>query len=292
MKNFSSKQWLIRSKPKKLDLSGCTLVDMHFHSRYSKDGIRSLPRVLNRCKKLGVGIAITEHNTIDGSMAALRDKKVLVIPGVELTSKEGVHILAYAYSPGDLVELDKKCIKPFLQKNPFVLNIGTVDLLDRLHKLNCIVGAAHPYFSYVGIQTARLKEPYTRKLDFVEVLNRHSLKRWNNKAYAWAIEYKRGLTGGSDGRYVHDVGKALTGMVGTLNCKEFLEGILHRRSFVIGTESNWLDKAWTTLTKEARILTHTEGLRIAKGQVKLGYGYYTEKLKDWVNHRKKSLKAT
>ena len=282
------KQWLIRAKPKKLDLSDCTLADMHFHSKFSEDGLRSIPKILKRCSKLGVGVAITDHNTVKGSLAALSYKKeALVIPGVELTAKEGVHLLAYTYTKGDLMDLDRTCIQPFRKKNPMVLDVSVCDLLDRLHKLNCITGAPHPYFGLVGICTAGLKQTYVKKLDVVEVLNRYSFKKWNNKAYRWALESGKGLVGGSDGHTLFDLGKALTGVESQVGLQGFLEAIRKRKSFVVGTESGLLDKAFLTVEKEARILTRSKGFTVTKGQVRLNYAHLKSKLRTLVEQRRR-----
>ncbi|HLD05025.1 MAG TPA: PHP-associated domain-containing protein [Candidatus Nanoarchaeia archaeon] len=282
----SGKQGLIRSKPKKLDLSDCTLVDMHFHSKYSYDSRSTIAKILSRAKKLRVGVAITDHNQIQGSLVALSQKDTLVVPGVELKSKEGVHILAYPYSKGDLIELEKKCIIPFMDKS-LSLSISVIDLLEKLKGINCLVGAAHPYFSYVGIQTARLEKNFMKSLDCVEVLNASSLKKMNNKAYRWALEEGKGLIGGSDGHRVMDLAKTVTGAEGKVSVEEFLESIRKRQSFVIGRESNLLSKTFEAVSKEAYILTSPKGMKVVHGNLKLAFGHYKYKLKDWVENRKK-----
>lgn len=234
-----------------------------------------------------MGVAITDHNQVQGSLMALSQKDVFVVPGVELKSKEGVHILAYPYSKSDLLELENKCMRPFMDKS-LSLSISAVDLLDKLKGINCLVGAAHPYFSYVGIQTSRLKKDFMKNLDCVEVLNTNSLKKMNNKAYQWAVEGGKGLIGGSDGHLVRDLGKTVTGVEGKVKVEEFLERIRKRRSFVIGMESNFFTKTFETVLKEAHILTSPKGMKVAQGNLKLAFGYYKFKLNDWVKNHKKS----
>lgn len=284
-KSDRKKQGMIRGKPKKLDLRDCTLVDMHFHSKYSYDSRSDISKILKRCSKLKVGVAITDHNQVQGSLAALSQKKVFVVPGVELKSREGIHILAYPYSRKDLLELEKKCMRPFMEQS-LSLSISAVDLLDKLRKINCLVGAAHPYFSYVGIKTAGLKKGFMKNLDCVEVLNTNSLKKMNNKAYYWALESGKGLIGGSDGHQVRDLGKTLTGVGEKVGLEEFLESIRKKNSFVVGKESNFLTKTVDAVSKEACILTSPSGVKVVRGNLKLAYGHYKYKLKDWVNQHK------
>ena len=46
-----------------------TVVDLHFHSRYS-DGINLVGAIARRARQLGIGIAITDHNEIKGAVPA------------------------------------------------------------------------------------------------------------------------------------------------------------------------------------------------------------------------------
>jgi len=43
-----------------------TVVDLHFHSTYS-DGLNGIDKIAARARKLGIGIAITDHNEIRGA---------------------------------------------------------------------------------------------------------------------------------------------------------------------------------------------------------------------------------
>ncbi len=67
--------------------------DLHVHTNYSKDGISSVEEILTKAKALGLdGLAITDHDVIDGALKALRiaDKfGLIVVPGIEVTTKEG-----------------------------------------------------------------------------------------------------------------------------------------------------------------------------------------------------------
>ena len=80
-----------------------SLVDMHVHTEYSHDCTTKLSDILKKAKKLGVGIAITDHNEVRGCLKALKSKNPpLIIPGIEICSKEAKEVLAYFYSPSEL----------------------------------------------------------------------------------------------------------------------------------------------------------------------------------------------
>ena len=77
---------------------GYTPVDMHIHTRHS-DAAISIPSLLTRAKQLGAGVAITDHNEIQGVIEAYQHSSgVLVIPGIELSALEGPHVLLYFLS--------------------------------------------------------------------------------------------------------------------------------------------------------------------------------------------------
>ena len=62
---------------------------------FSLDAFTSIPALLARAKSAGIGLAITDHNTIAGSLCAQKQTDVLIIPAIEVTTREGIHILAY-----------------------------------------------------------------------------------------------------------------------------------------------------------------------------------------------------
>lgn len=63
--------------------------DMHMHSVHS-DGSFSLEQIIEISEKVGLDfIALTDHNTTSQNYVYPRDTKVLVIPGMELTTYKG-----------------------------------------------------------------------------------------------------------------------------------------------------------------------------------------------------------
>ena len=80
------------AKPNLAELTDSySVVDLHFHSQYS-DGYNTAEEIAARARELRIGVAVTDHNEIKGSIEIDQYKDILSIPGIELTSKEGTHI--------------------------------------------------------------------------------------------------------------------------------------------------------------------------------------------------------
>jgi predicted metal-dependent phosphoesterase TrpH len=70
-------------------------IDLHIHTRYSRDSNTSLKSIIRRCQKIGLGaVAITDHNTIAGALEMKRIAPFPVIVGEEVLTSKG-EILGY-----------------------------------------------------------------------------------------------------------------------------------------------------------------------------------------------------
>ncbi|MBN2013877.1 MAG: CehA/McbA family metallohydrolase [Candidatus Altiarchaeota archaeon] len=163
-------------------------IDIHVHTRCS-DGLNSVEEMVEQAKRIGLdGLAVTDHNTVEGGLRALRfdSEDFRVIPGMEVSSLEG-HILVLNVSES-------------LEK---YLSAGEV--IERAHELGGIAIAAHPYDVLRGGVGDLIC-----KLDFdaVEVSNGHTLLTSNN---AERIADEAGLrkVGGSDAHSVRELGSVL-----------------------------------------------------------------------------------
>ncbi len=81
--------------------------DLHAHSTVS-DGTESPTRLMQQAAAAGLwGVALTDHDSTSGwaeAAAAVPDTGVVLIPGMELSTREGfmsVHMLAYLVDPLD-----------------------------------------------------------------------------------------------------------------------------------------------------------------------------------------------
>ena len=214
--------------------------DMHVHTKYS-DGANRVTTILKKAKKLGIGVAITDHNMIQGAVKAFNNHfGVPVIPGIEVTTKEGLHILLYFNKIEDLKDYYVKYIKYERSKHPYLsTNVSTVDVIKKAKKYNCVISAAHPFSpTKMGLATS-IKRKYLPKsiikeIDAMEVVCGSHLNYMNHKAIKWAWELDKPITSGSDAHTLSDVGRILT-YSQSANIVEFLKKIIHKENFVVGT---------------------------------------------------------
>jgi len=236
----------------KIREKGYTPVDMHIHTQHSDASI-SITSLLARAKHLGIGIAITDHNEIQGVIEACNHSTgALVIPGIELSSCEGPHILLYFYSAGDLADYFTTHIKGTLRKSQYMAIQLTVDkILTAAENYPCVKVAAHP-FGYFGINRGILKCIDNKTLpsetidhiDGIEVICGGMGKDLNDKAARYAGDHDLPITGGSDAHVLPSVGGVITGVKAD-TVEGFLNGILAKKSIVIGSTANPLHKGMT-----------------------------------------------
>ncbi len=79
--------------------------DLHCHSEYSFDSTQSVEDLLRRAKEAGISVlAITDHNVTNGSLEALRQNEIDIIPGIEIDcfcKDTIIHLTAYGMELSD-----------------------------------------------------------------------------------------------------------------------------------------------------------------------------------------------
>jgi predicted metal-dependent phosphoesterase TrpH len=161
--------------------------DLHCHTKDSPDAPATLERIAEFAKKRGVdGVAITNHNkTYKGP---LKIKGVDVIPGVEITTKEGEHLLGYFVS-SDIAKKQslQACVKEIKKQGGF-----------------CVL--AHPLR---GEDLNKERERFLYLVDGVESGNAMDSK--NERERMTAVCRKKGLleSAGSDAHVEGQVGMAV-----------------------------------------------------------------------------------
>jgi predicted metal-dependent phosphoesterase TrpH len=242
-----------KTKPKELVNKGFTCVDMHYHTKYS-DGSRKVSAVAKKAKKLGIGVAITDHNEIRGAIEISKYNDLLSVPGIEATTKEGIHLLYYFYNLSELQEFYNHNILPNKDHGCHFLNIPFVEFIDLSKDYNCVFSAPHPYgISWTGICCEVHQSIVTPnqlcKLDAVEVINGSVLKHMNQSAVALSESINKGITAGSDGHRLFELGKVLTYTKYPADREDFLKSIKKQANFVIGKETNIMQKIAANSTK-------------------------------------------
>ncbi len=224
-----------------------TVVDLHFHSHFS-DGADAVADIARRARQLGIGVAITDHNAIDGAVELDGYGDILSIPGIEVTSREGAHVLIYFYRIDDLKAFYVGDIKPHM--GPTVMSSIGLDvesIVRCARKYNSVVVFPHPYSAaFTGICNHSFSDSQLNRLlgmaDGVEVINSENLKRWNLKSALLGFNLNRVITGGSDGHSVRQMGCAVTYAVCERSRKAFLDAVSRQAVKVVGTESKLLKK--------------------------------------------------
>ena len=238
---------------------GLNAVDMHYHTNHSDSPTR-VKAALKLAKQKGFGIAITDHNQISGVIEAYEMKTdVLVIPGMEISAREGPHILVYFYTIPELKEFYEKHIQKNKRKSPYLaIALTTQEIVEKTEEYNCLTVAAHPYGYLLfnrGIQKCIEGEYLNQEIigyfDAIEVICGGMVRNQNVKAAKLAVTFEKGITGGTDGHLLKDLGNVVTCSQAD-DAEGFLTDIQRRRSLVIGREKNILLKnamAMVVLTK-------------------------------------------
>jgi len=225
-----------------------TVVDMHFHSIYS-DGRNRVDEIVEYAELLGIGVAITDHNAIQGAVEIDAYKNVLSIPGIEVTSCEGTHLLVYFYDIESLGRFYDQDVAPHMGREVMSsIGISMEDIIGRAKKLGGVTIFPHPFCGiYTGIATNHhfekefLNELFQR-VDGVEVLNSENVNKWNLKSALLGFNLDKAICGGSDGHSLYQLGRVVTYATCTNDRRAFLSAMKTGQNKVIGKEIDILRK--------------------------------------------------
>jgi len=192
-------------------------VDMHVHTTYSRaDGLSTPEEVIRFAEQRGMdGIAITDHDTMEGYYASLDVKTRLeVIPGCEISSRDG-HILAYNI------------------KEAVPASLTALETIERIHDMGGIAAASHPLdMRRHGVGMASFSLPF----DAIEARNGHDLFH-NGDAEHHAVDNGYPLIAGSDAHMAKEVGSCYTFFS---NIDDFVKEIAAGTTHIGGRHVPWL----------------------------------------------------
>ena len=183
-------------------------VDFHVHSIYSFDSLMSLQEVLRQAKNKELqGIAITDHNTIEGAIEAQKlnqDPELTVIIGAELKTEVG------------------EIIGIFLKERVFSKKIR--DVIDEIHSQGGLVILPHPYKYKSAVS---LDKSILEKIDYIESFNSRCTGEQNRKAQQLARSLNKPGVAGSDAHFLQEIGNAKTEVT-----EDFLYQAITRKSII------------------------------------------------------------
>jgi len=197
-------------------------LDLHVHTRYSKDSFCLAYKALKEAKKKGLdGIAITDHNTIRGWPEAIEAAKkldILLILGEEIKCKEGIEVLGL-----------------FLKKEIHPDSLDNV--VKEIKKQKGVAILAHPFYKKNSFSEI---EDYVKKVDAMELLNSRRTIGQNRKAKILYQNLKENvaITASSDAHTSFEIGTAYT-EANAKNLEEFKEAILNKKTTIKGKLSPW-----------------------------------------------------
>ncbi len=169
-------------------------MDLHVHTRYSHDSAAPVRTVLDRCRRSGLGlVAITDHNNIDGALAAREADEFPVIVGEEIKSSKGDIIGLF------LTEAVPKGLPP-------------VDTAHRVKAQGGLVGIPHPFDrvrpTALGLRALLEVLPY---VDFLEAYNGHTLLPTDNRrGQDFAEQHGLPTVASSDSHSALELGRTYT----------------------------------------------------------------------------------
>jgi predicted metal-dependent phosphoesterase TrpH len=164
--------------------------DLHIHSNYSTDSNLEVDDILKRAVSKGLdGIAICDHNTIEGSLRAIQRTKelnlhLLVIPGIEISTSGG-HLIVLGI---------RENIQP---------GLPVLETINIARQKGGVVIAPHP-FKKDSLGFA------AKDADAIETFNSRCLFGENGKAKQMASVLGKPEVGGSDSHLLSTIGLGFT----------------------------------------------------------------------------------
>ena len=176
------------------------IYDLHIHTHNSSCSILKPKTILDIAKKIGLnGVAITDHNTIQGGVEvskANKDKDFEVIPGIEVNTNRG-HVLG-------------------LYVNQNISSRDFFEVVEAIKKQGGIAIIAHPFRLLPQLRSNIGDIDVKKYLDAVECYNARTSNFGNKNAIRFAEKNSLAKTGGSDSHFSFEIGRAVTVFDGEL----------------------------------------------------------------------------
>ncbi len=193
--------------------------DLHIHSNYSNDGKSTVEEIIEKAVERELGcIAITDHNSFEAYAHAKDNGKVIVIPGIEVSSAEG-HILAYG--------IDRDIPR----------GMSIQETIDAIHEAGGVAFAAHPYRWWSGLGE---KNVLGHDFDGTEARNARSTPASNRKSEKLAERIGKPISAGSDAHTPSHIGDGIVEIPDTVTTwQEALAAVMEGKAEVSSTNRHF-----------------------------------------------------
>jgi predicted metal-dependent phosphoesterase TrpH len=207
-------------------------LDLHVHSRYSYDSRQSLQSLIRAVKKQRLdGIALTDHDVLEGALKLQSLADFIVIPGEEIRTSHGEITGLFLGSP----------IPPGLSPQ---------ETIARIHDQGGLVYIPHPLARGVPSRIhADVLEQLLPQVDILEGFNsRIPLPADDLAAQKLACRFGKALGAGSDAHFSFEVGRAWVDMEPFDSPQSFLASL--RRGHIVNRKKTaYLLAGFTFSTK-------------------------------------------
>lgn len=180
-------------------------IDLHVHSCYSSDSSITPEEIPFYAREAGLdGVAVIDHDRLDGALKIAEETDFFIIPGMEIASAHG-HIVGLNV------------------REPIRNELSADETVDRIHEAKGIAVACHP----TGFLKGGLGKHTSSKFDAVEVINSSALPFGYSvrRNQSIAIRLGKSQVAGSDAHYGPEIGCAYTLIDAELNADDVLKAI-------------------------------------------------------------------
>ncbi|MDH5532560.1 MAG: PHP domain-containing protein [Candidatus Bathyarchaeota archaeon] len=194
-------------------------MDLHVHTCYSYDATTTLREVVVYAKKRGLdGVAITDHDTVEGALKLAQKSNLLIVPCVEVTTQRG-HVLALNVT------------------TPIPPGLSLFETIQRIHEVGGIAVAAHPTAVYKG----GLRRQIIPSFDAVEVINSKTFPFFLSTYLGRKVAIRLNLpqTAGSDAHHASEIGLAYTLIEADPDIDEIIRAIKRGAAVPVGKPITW-----------------------------------------------------